>query len=274
MSSETLQIAFIGAGNMARSLIFGLLDDGFEPVAIRAADPVPDARATLSERGVTVTADNAAAIDGADAVVLAVKPQVLAAVLRQLPVLAPGQLLISVAAGAPIAALEAALGQPQPIVRCMPNTPALVGAGAAALYANALVSLEQRTLAQRLLESGSQVTWVATEADLDAVIAVSGSGPAYFFAMLEAMIETGVELGLEPEQARLLAGQTALGAATMALQPGADPGELRRAVTSPNGTTQAALEVLTRADFAATVKAAMQAAVDRAQTLAEEFSDS
>ncbi|MEM6708563.1 MAG: pyrroline-5-carboxylate reductase [Pseudomonadota bacterium] len=265
------RIAFIGAGNMARSLILGLLDRGHDPARITAADPSDEARGLLATRGVLVTGDNAKAVNTADAIVLATKPQVLAAVLRNLPRLDPHQLLLSIAAGAPMQALEAIVGPTQPIVRCMPNTPALVGEGAAALYANAAVTPLQRQLAESLLKPTSRVTWVDDEALIDSVIAVSGSGPAYFFAMIEAMTDTGEALGLDRAQAQTLAAQTALGAAKMALADGADPAALRRAVTSEGGTTQAALNVLTEAGFAATVEAAMRAAAERARTMAEEF---
>ena len=268
------RITYLGAGNMARSLIFGLLENGTEPDSLCASDPSTEALAVLASRGVRTTTSNVEAIAGATAIVLAVKPQVLPEVLRTLPPLEPSQLVISIAAGASISAIEAALGGSQPIVRCMPNTPALVGKGAAGLFANERVDDAQRDLAERLLEATGIVTWVDTEAGLDAITALSGSGPAYFFAMFEAMIDSAVEQGLNRDEATRFAAQTALGAATMVLETGTEPAQLRRNVSSPNGVTLAALEVLTEQGFAATVAAAMAAATIRSQTLAEEFARS
>lgn len=268
------RIAFIGGGNMARSLIFGLLDAGQPAASVCVSGPTAAKLSGFAERGVVTTTDNARAADTAELIVLAVKPQKLAGVLQALPRLRPDQLLISVAAGVPLTALEAALGYAQPMVRCMPNTPAQVGLGAAGLFANERVTPAQRQAAEALLATGSLTCWVDREADLDAVTALSGSGPAYVFALLEAMINSAVDLGLKPEQARLLAGQTALGAATMVLADGGDPAALRRAVTSPGGTTQAALKVLLDTGLDRNVAAAMQAAAERSRTLAQEFADS
>lgn len=240
------KLVFIGGGNMAASLIGGLIAQGYPASRIVASDPVAEARTRLAAQfGVAVTADNRAAVADAEILVLAVKPQVMAAVVAGLaPAVPPGALVISIAAGVPVAALAQLLGPDVAIVRCMPNTPALVRAGATGLYAGARVSAVQRRRAADILGAVGTAVWVASEADIDAVTALSGSGPAYFFRVMEAMIAAGVALGLAPEVAGQLTVQTALGAARMALDSDVDVAELRRRVTSPGGTTAAALAVL------------------------------
>jgi pyrroline-5-carboxylate reductase len=265
--------AFIGAGNMARSLISGLVGAGADPADIRAGDPLPAQRDAAAALGVTVTADNAAAVSGADIVVLAVKPQALRGVLSALPI-EPGQLLISIAAGVPLRALEAWAPAGTPIVRCMPNTPALLGAGITGLYGNAHVSAAQRRQADALLSAAGATVWVADEALLDAVTAVSGSGPAYFFYLMEAMIDAGEALGLDRATASALTLQTALGAARMACEGGDPPATLRANVTSPGGTTARALSILDAAEVDAAVRRAVMGAAERARELAEEFGQS
>jgi len=268
MSEAT--IAFIGGGNMARSLISGLLNAGTEPDRIRVSDPVPSQRDLLGELGIRVSGDNDAALAGADVVVLAVKPQVLGDVLKPLDV-APDQLLVSIAAGVPVQALDAWTRPDQPIVRCMPNTPALLGAGITALYASPSVDDGGRNLAESILSAAGRTLWVDEEAKLDAVTAVSGSGPAYFFYLMEAMIEAGIEQGLDAETATVLTLETAYGAALMARERTDPPAVLRANVTSPGGTTAAAIDTLDAADTAATIRGALAAAGRRSKTLAEEF---
>ncbi len=271
---DTPEIAFVGAGNMAGSIIGGLLESGYPASHIRAADPFPQGLERLRARApIRTTGDNAEAVRGADVVILAVKPQVMAQVCTDLaPVLSgSGALVISIAAGISIDSLLGWLGRETPIVRCMPNTPALLGCGATGLYATESVSAEQRAHAARILEAVGIVEWVPAEADLDAVIAVSGSGPAYFFLFMEAMIDEGTRMGLDRETATRLAQQTALGAARMALEDEADLVELRRRVTSPGGTTQAAIASFEAAGLRQTVENAMQAAVDRAVEMAREL---
>jgi pyrroline-5-carboxylate reductase len=263
-------IAFIGAGNMARSLISGLLAGGCDPARIRASDPVAEQRTAVADLGVTATDDNARTIAGADVVVLAVKPQVMGAVLKALP-LTPGQLVISIAAGVPVASLERWSAPHQPIVRCMPNTPALLRAGITALFANPAVDAARRALAERILGAAGRTLWVDEERLLDAVTAVSGSGPAYFFYLMEAMIAAGEALGLPRATAAELTLETAYGAALMARQPGADPAQLRRNVTSPGGTTERALRILDDAGVREIVGAALRGADQRAAELAREF---
>jgi pyrroline-5-carboxylate reductase len=268
VSTET--IAFIGAGNMARSLIAGLVKGGHPADRIRASDPVPAQLEALSQLAVMRAASNDAAVAGADVVVLAVKPQVLGDVLRALQ-LDRGQLLISIAAGVPLASLERCSDPQQPIVRCMPNTPALLGAGISGLFANASVSTEQRAVAEQIVGAAGRTLWVAEEPLLDAVTAVSGSGPAYFFYLMEAMVEAGVELGLEPEAATALTLETAYGAALMARAGTGTPEQLRRNVTSPGGTTERALSILDEADTRAVIRRALAGAAERSRELAEEF---
>ncbi|HEX7034586.1 MAG TPA: pyrroline-5-carboxylate reductase [Pseudomonadales bacterium] len=263
-------IAFVGAGNMARSLIRGLLASGTPPERLCAADPDAAQREQLAALGVPVLEDNAVAIGGADVVVLAVKPQVMAAVLRPLPI-ATGQLVISIAAGLPLSALEAWTPAGTAIVRCMPNTPALLGAGITGLFANAAVTPEQKDAAERILSAAGRTLWVPEESALDAVTAVSGSGPAYFFYLMEAMIEAGEALGLDHDTAVTLTLETAYGAARMAREGGEPPAVLRANVTSPGGTTERALSILDAAGVRDTVRQAVAGAAARARELAEEL---
>ena len=264
------EIAFIGAGNMAASLIQGLLRDGADPSRIRVADPLPAQLEKFSAQGLTASTDNTAIIDEADVVVLAVKPQVAANVLSGLN-MHPGQLLVSIAAGINLQSLNAWTGPDQPIVRCMPNTPALLGAGISALFANSHCSTEQCTAAQRILDAAGTTLWVDAEQQLDAVTAVSGSGPAYFFLLMEAMIDSGQALGLSRDTATTLTIQTALGAARMAGESPDSPQTLRENVTSPGGTTAAALEVMLADGLPDTVQRALAAAGRRAAELSAEF---
>jgi pyrroline-5-carboxylate reductase len=267
-------IAFIGAGNMASSLISGLIASGRDPANISASDPAAAQLQRLEALGVVTFAENDEAVSGAELIVLAVKPQVLGAVLAKLTVLTPDQLIVSIAAGVPIASLQSWTEPAQAIVRCMPNTPALLGAGITALFANALATAEQRALAEAVLAAAGKTLWVETEALLDAVTAVSGSGPAYFFYLMEAMVEAGVALGLDAQTARTLTIETAYGAALMAREGGAEPARLRANVTSPGGTTERALSILDAAGSRGIINAALVGAADRARELAVEFGSS
>ena len=265
-------ISFIGGGNMAQALIGGLISQGLPATRITVSDPVEKVRSLLAEKEVNVTDDNIAAIKDADIVLFAVKPQVLAGVLKPLQGLLDGKLVISIVAGAEIATLSALLGTAR-IVRVMPNTPALVQTGAHGLFANEEVGNDDRELASQVLASTGLTIWVNSEAQIDAVTAVSGSGPAYFFYMMESMIRAGKNLGLDEKVATVLTLQTALGAAQMAITSSNTPAELRKNVTSPNGTTQAALEVFDRAQISQNIQAALAAAQKRSQELAQELSD-
>ncbi|OLS64052.1 pyrroline-5-carboxylate reductase [Pseudomonas putida] len=266
------RIAFIGAGNMAASLIGGLRAQGLEAAQIRASDPGAEQRAKIhAEHGIDLFESNAEAIEGADVVVLSVKPQAMKAVCEALkPNLKPGQLVVSIAAGITCASMNAWLGA-QPIVRCMPNTPALLRQGVSGLYATAEVSAEQRQQAEQLLSAVGIALWLDSEAQLDAVTAVSGSGPAYFFLLIEAMTAAGEKLGLSREVASKLTLQTALGAAHMAVSSDVDAAELRRRVTSPNGTTEAAIQSFQADGFEALVQKALGAAAHRSAEMAEQL---
>ena len=266
-------ISFIGGGNMAQAVIGGLIARGVPTTRITVSDPVEKVRALLAEKDLHVTDDNLAAIRDADIVLFAVKPQVLASVLAPLKGLLAGKLVISIVAGAEIATI-AQLLETDRIVRVMPNTPALVQTGAHGLYAGAAVSTEDRELASQVLASTGLTLWVNSEAQIDAVTAVSGSGPAYFFYMMESMIRAGKNMGLDEKVATALTLQTALGAAQMAITSANSPAELRKNVTSPNGTTQAALEVFDRAQISQNIQTALAAAQKRSQELAQELSES
>lgn len=268
------RVTFIGAGNMAGAIIGGMIDNGHPATAITATSPSDEYLAPLRERlGIHTSTDNVAAVRDADIVVLAVKPQVMRAVCEGLRDALQRQrpLIISVAAGLPAATLQAWLGGGLPLVRCMPNTPSLVGAGAAGLFATPEVSTEQREQATELLEAVGLVEWVEEEGLLDAVTAVSGSAPAYFFLMFEAMEEAGVKLGLPAETARRLAIQTALGAARMAQGSEHTPDRLKRNVMSPGGTTERAVEHLEQAGLRGIMADAMHACAARAREMAEEL---
>ncbi|ACO76567.1 pyrroline-5-carboxylate reductase [Azotobacter vinelandii CA] len=266
------RIAFIGAGNMAASLIGGLRAQGVPAGAIRASAPSAERRARIAaEHGIELFADNAEAAAGADLVVLAVKPQVMKSVCQALAAhLRPEQLIVSIAAGITCASLESWLGE-RPLVRCMPNTPALLRQGVSGLFANARVSAAQRQQAARLLGAVGLVLWLDEERLIDAVTAVSGSGPAYFFLLMEAMTAAGERLGLPHGSAVQLTLQTALGAARMATESGVDAAELRRRVTSPNGTTEAAINTFQAGGFEALVQQALDAAARRSAELAEQL---
>lgn len=267
-------IAFVGGGNMAASLIGGLVAGGWRPGAIRVAEPRPERRADLAARfGVFTSGDNREAITGAAVVVLAVKPQVLRQVAVDLgaSLMGPRPLVLSIAAGVREPDLRRWLGFDAAIVRAMPNTPALVRSGATALFANPFVSPAQRDLGESVLRAVGMTLWVDQERQLDAVTALSGSGPAYFFLVMEALEEAGVFCGLERETARLLTLETAFGAARMALESSEDPGTLRARVTSPGGTTERALARLeaggVRTSFLEAVEAARARAVELGDSL-------
>ncbi|ATZ62584.1 pyrroline-5-carboxylate reductase [Acinetobacter bereziniae] len=266
-------ITFIGGGNMAQALIGGLLSRGLPATRITVSDPFEKIRLLLQEKDVHVTEDNIEAIKHADIVVFAVKPQVLGSVLKPLKGLLDDKLLISIVAGAEIKTISDLTGSER-IVRVMPNTPALVQTGAHGIYANPEVSTKDRELTTQVLAATGLTLWVNSEAQIDAVTAVSGSGPAYFFYMMESMIRAGKNMGLDEKVATALTLQTALGAAQMAITSSSAPSDLRKNVTSPNGTTQAALEVFDRAQISQNIQTALAAAQKRSQELAQELSDS
>jgi pyrroline-5-carboxylate reductase len=272
----TTTIAFIGGGNMATSLIGGLVADGYAPDSLQVADPSPERRRILQTRyGVRVFADNRDALAEADTLVLCVKPQLAAQVCTEIAdaVTVRAPLVLSIMAGVPEQALQRWLGGSLPVVRAMPNTPAMVQTGAIGLHASAEVGEEGRNRAETILRAVGLTRWVETEAHIDAVTALSGSGPAYFFLFMEALEEAGISLGLDAETARLLTIQTALGAAKMAVESEDTPGQLRERVTSPGGTTERALEHLLKADLHALMKRAAHAARDRAVEISRSLSE-
>lgn len=262
-------IAFIGGGNMGRALIGGLLADGFPAGDIHVADPSEEQRRSLSdELGVTVHDDNAEAARPADAVVVAVKPQVIDDVLASIAgAVEDGTLVISVAAGIPIERICRGLDGHNRLVRAMPNTPALYQAGMTGLAAAGGVTEADRELAGRILEAAGEVAWVDDESLMDVITAVSGSGPAYFFSLVEQLAAAGTRAGLPEETAARLARQTAYGAGVMLSKSDVEAGELRRRVTSPGGTTAAALESLEGNDFGRIVGDAVESAVRRGREL-------
>jgi pyrroline-5-carboxylate reductase len=264
-------IAFIGGGNMARSLIGGLIARGHAPEALRVAEPVETLREALAgDFGVRARPHGAEAADGAGIWLLAVKPQVMRGVCESLAALAQAQrpLVVSIAAGITTELIDRWLGGDQAVVRSMPNTPALLGAGATGLYANTRVSPAQRTAAEALMQAAGLTAWIPDESLMDAVTAVSGSGPAYAFLLAEAMQASGEAQGLAPETARVLVLQTLLGAARMLSESGEPAAVLRQRVTSPGGTTQAAVETFEAGGFRELVGQAIAAATRRGRELA------
>jgi pyrroline-5-carboxylate reductase len=274
---SSLRIAFIGGGNMARGLIGGLKSKGANPALITVASPGASGREALRrDFGVTVTADNAAAVTGSSVVVLAVKPQIMGQVVRAIaPALQQSRpLVISVAAGIRAANLQEWIGAGVPLVRSMPNRPALIGAGATGLYADPGVSAVARILATDVLSTSGLAVWVERESDIDLVTALSGSGPAYFFRLAELMAEAAIAQGLDATVAYQLAAQTLAGAGQLvAAEPTPDLARMRAAVTSKGGTTAAALARFDALGLGSTVAAAMQAAATRSHELAEQFGE-
>lgn len=270
----TFSTAFVGAGNMAYSIISGLLEAGADPASIRAADPSADRLAQLQALGVVaLDTHNASTVADADVVVLAVKPQLMREVCESLaPAMHEDQLIISIAAGISADSLAKWLGNKPSIVRCMPNTPSLMRAGAAALFADAAVSAQQRAQAETIMSATGQVCWVDDEALLHAVTAVSGSGPAYFFLFMEAMMAEGQRMGLDPQTTRKLCAQTCVGAGQMVAAADVDAAELRRRVCSPGGTTERAVAAFQEGGLETLVKTAMQACYQRSEDMARELS--
>ena len=263
-------IAFIGGGNMARSLIGGLVARGHGADSIRVAEPVSELRDSLHrDFGVRVFEQARDAADGATFWLLAVKPQVIRSVCADLAAMAQAQrpVVLSIAAGVTAAQLDRWLGGRIAVVRAMPNTPALLGVGITGLFANAATDATQRADAAKLLSAVGPTVWVDEEGLIDAVTAVSGSGPAYVFLLAEAMQAAGIAQGLPADAARALVGQTLLGAATMLTQLDEPAGALRKRVTSPGGTTQAAIEVFEAGGFHGLVERALAAAAERGRQL-------
>ncbi|MDX5446147.1 MAG: pyrroline-5-carboxylate reductase [Zoogloeaceae bacterium] len=268
-----MKIVFLGGGNMAAALIGGMLERGFAPAELVVLELGKDRREWLAQTyGVTVAAD-ANGVAGADVIVLAVKPQQMREAL--VPLAAGGglgkTLVISVAAGLRVADLSRWLGGHTLVVRAMPNTPALIGAGVTGMYAPPAVDAVGRELAGRILAAVGSVVWVADEARMDSVTAVSGSGPAYVFHFIEALEAAAVARGFDSATARRLALDTVLGAAKLAAASDDAPGLLREKVTSKGGTTAAALAVLGEGGFAALIDRAVAAAEARGRELGDEL---
>jgi pyrroline-5-carboxylate reductase len=269
-----MRIAFIGGGNMATSLIGGLIARGTAAADLSVADPAPQQLARLRhEFGVRVTADGAAAVCDADLVVLAVKPQHMAEACRGIAgeIGTRRRVVVSVAAGITIASLQSWLGRGCPLVRTMPNRPALIAAGITAACAAPGVTATERAAAEQLLSAVGPLVWLEDEAQMDAVTAVSGSGPAYFFLLIEALEAAGRDLGLPQDVSHLLAAHTALGAGRMAVESADPPSVLREQVTSRGGTTAAALAVLEEAGLRDALRRAVRAAAERSAELSREF---
>lgn len=270
------RIAFIGAGNMARALIGGLIASGADRSQFSVADPSAAALDAVRQQfGVAVTTDNASAVERAQIIILAVKPQVMRTVVTALEpqIRAHRPLVVSVAAGIPLAAITNWLKGHERVVRTMPNRPALLRCGVTALFAAAAVSDADRTLAETLLRTVGSVVWVAGESELNAVTAVSGSGPAYFFLLIELLEAAAREQGLTPDVARTLSIEAAHGAGCLAWQREFSPAELRQQVTSKAGTTEAALREFEASDLRGIVSRAVAAATRRSAELAQQYGD-
>ena len=263
------KVTFLGAGNIARAIMGGMLKQGIPADHLFAADPSLDQLANLAS-GVRGFSDNLAAIEEAEVVVLAVKPNTIAELCTTLSPAIENRLVISVAAGIQVETLQKGLGSGVPIIRCMPNTPALVQAGMTGLFATSNVTSAQKQSAESILSAIGRFEWFDKEEDLDTVTAVSGSGPAYFFLVIEAMEAAAIDLGLSPVVAHELVTQTALGAAMMARETEDPVSTLRKNVTSPGGTTAAAINSLINDQVPEIFARAISAAHQRSIELAKE----
>jgi len=272
---KNTKLTFIGCGNMGCSLIGGLISNGHNPDSINGAEPDQTKSESISKQyGIRVLNENIEAVHDTDIVILAIKPQNLLDVVRQISqeLIRSKPLLISIAAGIQISSIQKHLGDNYPVVRVMPNTPALIQTGASALYASPAVENDQKILAEEIMRSVGLAIWLDKEELMDAVTALSGSGPAYFFLVMECMEKAATKLGLSREQARILTIETAFGAAKMALESKSDVGLLRQQVTSPGGTTEAALNVLIdKGEIEEVFFKALQAAKKRSEEIALEF---
>jgi len=271
LTTATAKLTFIGAGNMAGSIIGGLINNGYPAQLIHATDLDAEKLGKLQSRfGILTGTDNIAASKQSDAIILAVKPQIMAKVLVPLSatIQAHRPLIISIAAGITVNNLQDWLGAETAIVRTMPNMAALVQASATGLFANDTVTARQKEIAFTIFDAIGTAIWFEDEQDIDRVVAVSGSGPAYFFLVMEAMEKAAVNMGLKADIARQLTLQTAFGAAKLALAGDIDSAELRRQVTSPGGTTEQAIMCLEAGGLIPLFEEAMQAAMARSKELA------
>ena len=266
-------IGFIGAGNMASSIVRGLIEAGKKPSSIFVTDIDQSKLETLTDETSIKPATTTEVCTFAEVLVLAVKPQVMKVVCLEIADIRASQLIISVAAGIRTTQLENWLNSKSAIVRCMPNTPALIGEGATGLFANNVVNERQKELAQSIMDAVGLTAWLGNENDIDTVTALSGSGPAYFFLLMEAMQEVAQELGLEQEIAEKLVCQTAIGASQLALKTQDSTVALRKKVTSPGGTTERAVSEFEGGNLRGLVRNALIAAKDRSIELSEGFSN-
>lgn len=267
-------ISFIGAGNMAISIIKGLLNESYSVKNIWATNNNVDQLNKLKNLNINLTTDNRHAVQIANIVILAVKPQILKSIAIEIADLIQEKkpLVISIAVGISLNNLEHYLSNKTlALIRCMPNTPALIGCGATGLFANQHCSNTQKNVAESIFRSIGTIVWLSKEEQIDVVAALSGSGPAYFFLFIEALEQAGIELGLSKETANLLTLQTALGSARMAIESKKSMTELREQVTSPGGTTERALKSLNNDNFSAIVKKALKEAKNRAEELAKDL---
>jgi len=274
MENKTV-IGFIGAGNMAYALIKGLLNNGFDANQINISDPNEELLLNReSELKVTTYSDNTSLLSNSDIIFFAVKPQVLSSVCLELKgVVKSKHLFVSIVAGIRSSDINRWLGGNFALIRTMPNTPALFQSGVTGLFANEVVDNDQKSLVESILSSVGECFWVNEEKLIDAITAISGSGPAYFFLLMESMKQAGMALGLDEETANSLSIQTAYGASLMANKTGKDSRTLRTEVTSPNGTTQSAIESFQDQNFEGIVANATRAAYDRARELSNELGD-
>ena len=273
---ENLTIAFIGSGNIASSMIGGLIANGIKPEKLIAADADKTQQQLISEKyGIKVFNINYDAAKHANVIIFAVKPQVMPAVVKEIAenIKIENKLILSVAAGVKLQSIANWLGQSSAIVRTMPNMPALIQAGASALYANEFTNDKQRNTAETIMRSVGTAIWLDAEEQMDVVTALSGSGPAYFFYVMELMEKNAIEMGLNKEDAHLLTIETALGAAKMALLSSYEPMTLRKQVSSPGGTTEQALNIFIQGKLDKLVRNAMDAAKRRSVELSESFKD-
>ncbi|PWY86070.1 pyrroline-5-carboxylate reductase [Aspergillus heteromorphus CBS 117.55] len=277
-SLHSSKLAFLGGGNMASAIIKGLVSHGVPNQNVYVSEPWEVNREKMAAIGVRTTTSNVEAAGDADIVIIAVKPQVTKGVCEELSAAWAKRttlpIIVSIAAGITLESLQkwvqTADGRVAHVVRVMPNTPALVTEGASGAYASADVTGEEKELVNELLSSVSKTTeWVDKEGLLNVVTGLSGSGPAYFFAMVEHLVASATALGLSKEQATRLAAQTCLGAGKMLVESSDDPTQLRKNVTSPNGTTYAALQTFEALGFADTVDKAVKAATNRAAELGD-----
>ncbi len=270
-TTENQMISFVGGGNMARSIIGGLIASGWTAAQIHVSDPSENQRTRLQQQfGVQVYGDNPACVQNGGIIVFAVKPQMMEQAISSVNhLLRTSQpLVLSIAAGIRIADIIRWMGAKLPIVRVMPNTPALVGSGVTAMLANSRTTEQQRMTAQSVMQSVGPVVQVESERDIDVVTGISGSGPAYYFKLMEIMIDSAKTNGLDEQTARTLVLETALGAARLALASEHPPDQLRRQVTSPGGTTQAALSFMDENGINRIIADGIQAAIEKSNELA------